>query len=378
MIAKSTRVRPGSIEKDSPFYVPPILDMLGRLVDRFQGFWLWLGRLESAVLKEEFSNQPLAPIFICGLARSGSTLLHEVLASHPGTASLRMKDYPMVFTPYWWRQATRMVRPTPPTERPHRDKMMVSSESPDSIEEMLWMVFFPHCHDPKVDNRLQREDRHLRFETFYANHIRKLLLVERANRYIAKANYHVSRLSYLNRLFPKARFILPIRSPAGHIASLVRQHEWFSAGHRSSPRALAFMQRSGHFEFGLDRRPMNLGDSQRVEQIQAAWSEGREIAGWAMYWDMVYRYVADLLDADPAVRSASLVVNYERFCDDPATTLRAVLDHCELTDVAPILNKFAKNVRRPDYYKNSFSSDELATIRTHTAETAKRWGYETS
>ena len=224
-------------DTNSPFYVPRVLDILGRLVERFQHFWLALGKLESGVLSAELSAvQIIKPIYVCGLARSGSTLLHEVLSSHPGVATHRMKDYPMVFTPYWWRRATASIRPTPPQERPHRDKMMISSESPDSIEEMLWMAFFPNCHNPKVDNLLGRAVRNPAFDNFYRNHLRKLLLVERAARYVAKANYHVARLGYLLRLAPDAKFIIPIRSPAGHIASLMRQHEWFSGGQRTHPR----------------------------------------------------------------------------------------------------------------------------------------------
>ncbi len=77
---------------------------------------------------------------------------------------------------------------------------------------------------------------------------------------------------------------------------------------------------------------MNLGNSERTQEIQSAWSDGREIEGWAVYWDMVYRYLADLLDNDPAVRAASLVVRFEQLCDDPATTLRAVMNHCAVDE----------------------------------------------
>src|SRR5881628_3493740 len=98
--------------KDSPFYVPPLLNFLGGLVHRHRDFWLWLGRLESSRLAEELQQLPIRmPIYVCGLARSGSTLLHEIVCSHPCVATHRIKDYPMVFTPYWWRRATANLRP---------------------------------------------------------------------------------------------------------------------------------------------------------------------------------------------------------------------------------------------------------------------------
>src|SRR5205807_7230543 len=184
--------------------------------------------------------------------------------------------------------------PAPPRERAHQDGVLVSADSPDALEEMLWMAFFPRCHDPSVCNLLGAGDRHPAFESFYRDHIRKLLLAEGATRYAAKNNYHVARLAHLVRLFPDARLLIPVRAPAAHIASLARQQAWFSAGQRKQRRALAFMQRSGHFEFGLDRRPMNLGDGERVQQIMQAWQASEEVRGLALYWDMVYGYLARL------------------------------------------------------------------------------------
>src|SRR5207237_9585747 len=135
----------------SPCYVPPALDLLGGLVHRHRDFWVRLGRLESRLLAPEWRALPLTmPIYVAGLARAGSTLLHEIVAAHPGVATHRVKDYPMVFTPYWWRRATANLPAPPPRERSHHDGVMIGSDSPEALEEMLWMAFFPRCHDPSV------------------------------------------------------------------------------------------------------------------------------------------------------------------------------------------------------------------------------------
>jgi hypothetical protein len=365
------------VKAESPFYVPGLLDFLGGLVSRFPQQWLGLGNLETFVLATELA--PIAvkqPLFVCGLARAGSTLLHEVICSHPGVASHRLKDFPFLSTPYWWRRATSAVRASEPRERPHGDRMMVTSESPDALEEMLWMAFFPACHDPGRDNRLGAHDRNAAFEAYYPNHIRKLLLAERAARYAAKANYHVARLPYLLRLFPDARIVLPVRDPVGHVSSLMRQHEWFSQGHRTSRKSLAYMRRSGHFEFGLDRRPLNLGDGLRVQEVQAAWKCGEEARGWALYWDLVYRHLADQLETNEAVRRATLVVRFEELCDRPAEVLTRVLRHCELAETNPILDKYVPAIRRPDYYRSSLSPGNEMMIRVQTRDTASRFGLE--
>lgn len=315
------------------------------------------------------------PIYVCGLARSGSTLLHEVIASHPQVATHRLKDYPMLFTPYWWRRANAKTRTQQPRERLHHDGVMVTSESPDALEEMLWMAFFPHCHDPKSSNVLRSADHHPQFEDFYDRHIRKLLLAEEASRYAAKANYHVARLPYLLRLYPDARFIIPVRSPASHLASLIRQQRWFSEGQRQHPRALAYMQWSGHFEFGLDRRPIHLGDEEKVQRIVSAWSAGQEVRGLAMYWDMVYRYLATLLKENAPVRNAALVVRYEALHSDPRGTLRAVFTHCSLPEADALVERHASAIRSPTTDESGFSVEDLAVIHQETADTARQWGY---
>jgi hypothetical protein len=362
--------------KESPFYVPSLSHFLGGLVHRHRKFWLWLGRLESNLIAQELSQVSLkAPIYVCGLARAGTTLLHEVISSHPSVATHRLKDSPMIFTPYWWRRATRNIRPKAPHERSHRDQMMITTESPDSIEEMLWMAFFPQCHEPAVSSLLCAGESHPAFETFYNAHIRKLLLAEKRSRYAAKANYHVARLPYILRLFPDTKFLIPIRSPQGHIASLMRQHQWFSEGQRSNARALAFMQRSGHFEFGLDRRPMNLGDDQKVRGVLQAWAGGEEVRGWAKYWAIVYDYLARLLAADAQVQAASMVVRFETLCDAPGDTLRAVLGHCMLPDLESLVERYVPGIRYPTYYNSHFSPEEQEVIHEETASAAKQFGF---
>lgn len=362
--------------EDHPFRVPTFLHVLGGLVHRHPAFWLWLGRLESNFLSDQTRQVPVQmPIYVCGLARSGSTLLHQVISAHPHVATHRIKDYPMLFTPYWWRRATANLRPQPPRERLHQDRVMVTPMSPDALEEMLWMAFFPRCHDPSVRNLLGAEDLHPAFESFYDVHLRKLLLAEGATRYAAKANYHVARLPYLARLFPDARFVIPLRAPESHIASLLRQHRWFSRGQREHPRALDYMRWSGHFEFGLDRRPMHLGDGEQVRRVVEAWADGDEIRGLAVYWDMVHGYLRRLLDSDARLRQAALVVRYESLCASPVETLGAVFAHCALPDAERIVEGHAPGIRSPDYYRSDFSQEDLAVIRAETADTARLWGY---
>src|SRR5690606_16366424 len=99
-----------------------------------------------------------------------------------------------------------------------------------------------------VSQFLDRSCSNPEFEKFYRDHLLKLLWVRDRSRYASKGNYNISRLPYLQKMFPEARFVVPIRHPVPHIASLMKQHRLFVEGETKYPRALAHMQRVGHFE----------------------------------------------------------------------------------------------------------------------------------
>jgi len=133
------------------------------------------------------------------------------------------------------------------------------------------------------------------------------------------------------------------------------------------------MQRSGHHEFGQDRRPLNLGDSEPVQEILKAWAVGDEVRGLAIYWNMIYRYLARLLAADAGVRTASLVVPYESMCAAPEETIRRVLDHCRLSVPDHVVMAQASGICRRAYYHVEFSPRDLAIIHQETDATASMW-----
>jgi hypothetical protein len=120
---------------------------------------------------------------------------------------------------------------------------------------------------------------------------------------------------------------------------------------------------------------MNPGNRQRVQQIIDYWEHGQEVRGWACYWDMVYRYLADLLASDHQVRSAAYTVRFEDLCANPSEVIKGVLDHAGLAETEFIRARFVPRIRTPDYYQRSFTSAERAAIHEETAATASLWGY---
>lgn len=365
----------------SPFFVSTWVDLLGAWVNGSPGFWKWLGNVETQALADHIAGIRIEqPIYISGLARSGSTILLEILALHDTTATHAYKDFPPVLTPYFWNWFLDRAqkRDTVAVERAHGDGIAVTPDSPEALEEVLWMVFFPHVHDPAHSNVLDAATDAPAFASFYRNHLRKLLWLRGGARYLAKGNYNITRLEYLLQLFPDARFVMPVREPMSHIASLQRQHNHFCRIHRDDPRALRYMQRVGHFEFGLDRRAINTGNTSEAAAIMAAWQQGRDVEGLARLWRNVHKHIVDRLEASPALRDATLIVRFEDLCDAPESTLRAVFDHCRLPVGDHFVAHAAARLRKPSYYEAAFDTEALETIAALTLPVAVRFGYGTA
>ena len=355
--------------------VPRSIHMFSTLAERHQALLLRLGRWETSSAGDALAEQTIdRPIYVTGLARSGSTILLELLAAHPEVATHQYRDFPLIPIPLWWNwffdRASR--KEDQPVERAHQDRIAVTPESPEAMEEVLWMAFFADCHNPAVSNVLSEQDSAPEFESFYRDHIRKLLLLRHGKRYLAKGNYNVSRLGFLRKLFPDACFVVPVRDPVGHIASLLKQHRLFCAEETRDPQILDYMRRSGHFEFGLDRRPTNFGDLETVQRIQELWQAGREVEGSALYWASVYGYVADLIERDPAVADRTLLVHYDDLCAEPDATLERLYRHCGLEVAEPVRREQAARIAAPTYYKAGFADDEIGLIRGLTDATAAR------
>jgi Sulfotransferase family len=358
--------------------MPRWLDALGGFIDRTAGFWQKLGDLESSANRAELDAIPIdRPIYVAGLARSGSTILLELLAGRPGVATHRYRDFPPIFTPLFWNRAFAQVyrADAPPAERAHKDRILVTPDSPEAMEEVLWMRFFPGIHDTGRGQVLDAATSNPAFERFYTDHLKKILLIRQGRRYLSKGNYNLTRFAYLQKLFPGARFVVPVREPRWHVASLMKQHRLFCAEEERDPRILKHMQRVGHLEFGLDRRAINTGDAAAAQGIEWLWREGQEVRGWARYWAMLYGFVLDQKERDPALGWAVHLVRYEDLCDRPRETLAATFAHAELPLEPAEAEAMAARLSQPTYYDPGFTPEEEAVIAEETKTVRARLGY---
>ena len=361
------------------FAVTPWMDRVGKHLFERPKLMQSLARMETKLFEDRMDDIPLtSPVWVSGLARSGSTVLLELLAAHPQVATQRYRDFPPVFTPIFWNRLVDYMstKEEVPKERAHGDGIYVTSESPEAFEEPIWMSFFPHLHKKTWDESFGAASDNPEFEAFLRAHMRKLLYVRGGGRYLAKANYNVTRLEYLLKIFPDARFVVPVRDPVWHIASLMKQHRLFVAGEAEHPKSRAHLARAGHFEFGLDRVPINCGNGAVASAIMDLWAEGREAEGWALQWAEVYGYLVDRLDRNDALSDATIVVRYEDMCARPGEMMADILTHAGLEGDLDFITRAQDRLHPPGYYRPDFTDAELQAIAARTAKVARRFGYE--
>jgi hypothetical protein len=176
-------------------------------------------------------------------------------------------------------------------------------------------------------------------------------------------------------LFPDARFVVPIRRPADHVASLIKQHRLFVDGEIAHPRSVEQMNATGHFEFGLGRRAIVLDDPATADSIAQLWASGEEPRAWARYWSHIYGYLARRLAENPALAKATLIVRYEDLCCHGAETLTQIANHCELEADQSLRASLAGWLHAPTYYQPKFTPAEQAAIEEEAQAVAEHFGY---
>ncbi|MXY83893.1 MAG: sulfotransferase [Gemmatimonadetes bacterium] len=352
-----------------------LMRFFGWLVHAHPNFWIDVGKLETQVLKSRLARRAVdAPIYITGLARAGTTLLLNILASHPRLTSFKYCDYYGAFTPFWADHIFRAVGlgAARKQERAHADGVMVNAYSPEAMEEILWMQFFAYLHDPAENNVVERQTSHPEFEAVYAATLAKLLLCRDAERIVSKNNYNITRIAYLAKLYEDARFVIAVRHPVAHIASMARQHQR-NLAHFSSPIHRQYLRNAGHFEFGHERIPITI-DAEKTRHIQTLWGEGRYAEGWAEYWNAIYAWTYEELLQHEALETRCLVVSFEHLCAAAEQKITDILAFCNLDADEAWVKGWAEQVAYQPQYEAVFSVAERDTIMQICGATAKNYG----
>ncbi|MBV8724561.1 MAG: sulfotransferase [Candidatus Eremiobacteraeota bacterium] len=364
------------------FSVPAPFYWSVRAVHAGAPLFVGLGNLETRMLSRRLANTRVdRPVYICGLPRAGTTITLQMLSEHPDVVTHKYADFLMPYMPYVWNTVfpripvDAMKKPVP---RIHRDRIQVTRDSAEMGEEILWEYFFPQVHDEGSYSVLDGSTSNPAFERFYSEHLRKLALVRGRDRYISKAIMCFTRMQYLSKMFPDAKFLLYMRNPFDHVASLIKQDKIWAEIERDDRRQIEIIELTGHHEFGPNQVMANLGRPEELAEIRRLFNEGKWAESRARYWAYAYEFVAKQLDADPQLNNRVCVVRYEDLVEDSLATIDRILAHAELRPepFAATREAYDKKLTHPDYYKPQFTTAQLESIASATRHAATRFGYD--
>jgi hypothetical protein len=194
-----------------------------------------LGALQSVVYRQALSKVRLPghPVFIIGHWRTGTTLLHELLALDPRLRAPTnyecLVPNHFLLTGRWLKRWTSF---TLPRMRPP-DKMQVTWDSPQEDEFALCnlgapspyaRIAFPN-EGPQNAAHLEldslTDDQRRAWEQTLLSFLKRLTSC-RPGRLVLKSPTHTFRLPTLTRMFPDAKWINIVRNPFEVFSSTVR------------------------------------------------------------------------------------------------------------------------------------------------------------
>jgi hypothetical protein len=345
------------------------LNDLGRLIARERALLHTVNRLNYVNDRKQFpaiaDEQIVAPVFIIGFPRTGTTILHDILAQDPDTrAPLTWETMfpsppPDAVTfdsdPRIALCAAMLPTPETETERDRRFKAMhpmgatLSQECVTMMgEAMCTPLFHNQFRVPTYEDWVDHDADWAHVYTFHHRQLQHLQWRNHRDRWVLKTGAHMWGLEHLLRAYPDARIVFTHRDPVKSVTSyaslttLVRQ----MGSDDVDP-----------FEVAQDWTARLNRVLQHVMQVRNAMAYPK-----AMFYDMQFSdFVADQfavvsdiyasfglrMTADAAARMRAFIADNpkgkhgvhsytpEEFGIDPATIRRDFAPYVEQFDLAP-------------------------------------------
>lgn len=264
------------------------------------------------------SNHDSHHVFVCGLARAGTTALMRSLYESDFFASLTYQDMPFVMAPNLWSKITKKSKKTlRKGERVHGDGVIVNEKSPEALEEVFWRMaqgsdYVQHAAlVPMIAQPETQDD--------FREYVALILHRYGKKRYLCKNNNNILRLTSIKSAFPHATIIIPYRDPVQQAISLHNQHQRFRNPDRFTRHYMRWLV---HYEFGIDHRPFHLDNKEKI------YKNPDDLHYWIEQWVHVYSYVL----AQPKHLSLYFV-GYENLCLKTEKTWAALCEKVALADV---------------------------------------------
>lgn len=262
--------------------------------------------IEQSRFKDAVPKSAGDHVFICGLARAGTTILMRQLYDTDAFCSLTYRDMPFVLAPNTWsRLSKRGQVDIAKKERAHKDGIQVDVDSPEALDEVFWRAF---AGDEFIDSdRLIPMAADAELIAKYRAYVGTILLRYGKTRYLSKGNNNILRLSAITKAFPNATVLVPFRDPVTQSLSLMGQHNLMLQTNADDPFSARYMAWLAHHEFGKHHRPF-------VFDGQNPSGQPDNLSYWLELWCNTYAFIQNSIADAP---KTFLPVCYEDLCSNP-------------------------------------------------------------
>lgn len=323
--------------------------------------------LKKAIRDPRIIDQPM---YVMGLARSGTTVTLEILEKTGVFHSTTYRDMPFVLCPNFWRGLTRYSRLNSQlAARAHGDGIVIGFDSPESFEEVFWRTACETRHGPDLAYLSANEEILSDFAAYRQLSVFSSLSRDFRSaqaplkmRYLSKNNNNVMRLNELSSQ-PGAQLVLVIRDPLATAWSLYRQHQRFIQLQTDDAFVVAYMRWLAHHEFGLGHKPLMNG----TQYLQGM--NPNQPNYWLAYWLGIYENLWQNFNSMPAeYRSRILWISHERMFQAPKEELERLFSFAKIDKAADSFTAMLRPIEIQDL-TNHFDPKLIRRARSLHLET---------
>ncbi len=288
-------------------------------------FIKYAAEIEDWVYKKKIDKVSInSPIFVSGLARSGTTYVTNLINNSEEVASIKYENLPFIELPMFWKFINKIYYIYHPTKkRVHGDGLDVDLSSADAFDEYFWK-FYMHNYDSNfsilIDENFKNED----LEKKLKNNIKKILILNKKNRYLTKGNYNLFRIPWLTKIFPNSKFIIMFRDPISQINSMNKVHNIFLNEEKKNIFFSEYLNFLGHYEFGSNRKKIIYNsDNINIE-------EKNDFEYFLIEWIKVNKFILKIYKN---YKKNIILINNKNLRDNFEETKKLIFRFCNLNNV---------------------------------------------
>ena len=282
-------------------------------------------------------------VFVCGLPRSGSTILMRYIYETKLFASLTYRDMPFVTSPKIWSKISNKIKINPEVERMHGDKISINLDSPEALEEVFWRVKLQK-HYIFRDKIIPHEVDDFTINEF-RNFVSLILYKYDKKIYLSKNNNNILRLESIMKSFPNCLILVPFRDPINQANSLLLQHKNFTKIQNENKFIKDYMSYLVHYEFGAIHRPFEFVKNNKENFYN------NSLEYWLIQWINAYSY----LTQEKFIKNKNIVyIGHEFFCENPKKVLKNLFKKINLNSEDISSNLEVKNLKKKQILRTVF------------------------